>query len=121
MKTVILASVILTLCIAAVFLNCVFVTASVDSLIEITERASSPDADFTALVSEFEREWNKCSFSFSIAVSSAETDKLELFIAKAKKQAEYSDTADVRVTFGELEHLLEGIKKSETFSAEGIL
>lgn len=121
MKTLIFASVVFTLCIVAVILNCVFITSFTDDLLNtLDEKIDSPQ-DYSEVVNKFENSWTNNRFIVSISVNRLEIEEVDRLIARAKKQFEISDIVGLEITLSELNEAISDIVETEKLSVEGIL
>lgn len=121
MKTLIFASVVFTLCIASVLLNCMFITSTTDSLLKTLDEKISSLNDYSDMINKFENTWRKNRFTVSVSVNQLEIEEVDKLIARAKSQFEISDIVGLETTLGELCEAITDIAETEKFSTEGIL
>lgn len=121
MKTLIFASVVFTLCIVAVILNCIYITSTTDHLLSTLNEGIDSPKDYSEILNKFENAWEKNRFIISVSVNRLEIEEVDRLVARAKSQLEISDTVGLETTLGELSEAITDIIETEKLSLEGIL
>lgn len=118
MKTVIFASAVLILCIAAVVVNCVYISAMTDSMLDILD---GDGRSYDKVLEDFGEMWEENRFIISLSVNGMDIDEVNKTLARARGYAENSDGEAAEVAIGELNELIRAVADDERFTAEGIL
>ena len=117
--TLIIASVLLSLMLIAVFLNAFYIKNAAEQillLIDSSEEAED-NCDSVLLISEY---WNGCTPVLRLSLSQKEIEDISLDISEAMICAQNKDHEEYKILMARLRRAIEGIKNREKFSLENI-
>lgn len=121
MKTLIFSIIAFILCIAAVVINCIYITSTADQLLKSLSQSEEEATKVSESLETFESIWTSCRLIMSISVNRMEIEEIDRLLARAKTQLEISDMVGFDTTLEELKEAIKDIVETETFSWEGIL
>lgn len=117
--TLIIASVLLSLMLIAVFLNAFYIKNAAEQILLLIDSYDGVEdnGDAILLISEY---WNGCTPILRLSLSQKEIEDISLDISEALICAQSKDHEEYKILMARLRRAIEGIKNREKFSLENI-
>ncbi len=105
----------------AVMLNCVMLGRTLDGIIIAAESLPALPAETEGLPDGLRDEWRQAERFLSVTVSHSEIDKVDSLIASLDGYYAARDAGGYASTLAMLREALDGLRRSESFSMDGII